>query len=179
MERLKPLLLKDLRNQCRSRGLNPGGSRETLIERLQEHMLQTGDMTLVASFDSLLPSAGGVANQTANTSLEIGGTAGNNYTRPEGQNAGNFITDRPTSRVLAPPGGGTSFSFGDGGSAPAQPPPKHDVGLGSIGMGASALGFGRNNYARPEGQNVGNFLSERPSSRVLAPPGGGSQVSFG
>lgn len=53
------------------------------------------------------------------------------------------------------------------------------MGLGSIGMGASALGFGRNNYARPEGQNVGNFLSERPSSRVLAPPGGGSQVSFG
>lgn len=30
----------------------------------------------------------------------------NNYSRPEGQNVGNFITDRPTSRVLAPPGEG-------------------------------------------------------------------------
>lgn len=44
MELLKPLLLKDLRNQCRARGINPGGSRETLQDRLQEHMLETGDM---------------------------------------------------------------------------------------------------------------------------------------
>ncbi len=28
-------------------------------------------------------------------------------------------------------------------------------------------------------QNVGNFLTDRPSSRVLAPPGGKSQISFG
>ena len=36
-----------------------------------------------------------------------------------------------------------------------------------------------NNYYRSEGQNVGNFLTDRPSSRVLAPPGGGSQICFG
>ena len=36
-----------------------------------------------------------------------------------------------------------------------------------------------NNYYRAEGQNVGNFMTDRPSSRVLAPPGGGSQISFG
>lgn len=36
-----------------------------------------------------------------------------------------------------------------------------------------------NNYYRAEGQNVGNFLTDKPSSRVLAPPGGGSQISFG
>ena len=36
-----------------------------------------------------------------------------------------------------------------------------------------------NNYSRPEGQNVGNFMTERNSSRVLAPPGGASQISFG
>lgn len=41
---LKPVLLKDLRIQCRARGLNPGGSRETLVERVKEHMLETGDM---------------------------------------------------------------------------------------------------------------------------------------
>jgi hypothetical protein len=34
-----------------------------------------------------------------------------------------------------------------------------------------------NNYARPGGmQNVGNFLTDKPSSRVLAPPGGRTQV---
>jgi hypothetical protein len=36
-----------------------------------------------------------------------------------------------------------------------------------------------NNYSRPEGQNVGNFMTERNSSRVLNPPGGRSQISFG
>jgi hypothetical protein len=36
-----------------------------------------------------------------------------------------------------------------------------------------------NNYVRPEGQNVGNFLTDRPSSRVLAAPGGDSQIVFG
>ncbi len=36
-----------------------------------------------------------------------------------------------------------------------------------------------NNYGRPEGQNVGNFLTDRPSSRVLAAPGGASQIFFG
>lgn len=33
-----------------------------------------------------------------------------------------------------------------------------------------------NNYSRPEGQNVGNFLSDRPSSKVSNAPGGSSQV---
>jgi len=40
------------------------------------------------------------------------GVNNNNYTRPSGQNVGNFITDRPSSRVLAPPGGGTSITLG-------------------------------------------------------------------
>ncbi len=38
---------------------------------------------------------------------------------------------------------------------------------------------GGNNYSRPGGQNVGNFLTERNSSRVLAAPGGISQIVFG
>ena len=36
----------------------------------------------------------------------------NNYARPDGQNTGNFMTDRNSSRVLAPPGGFSSFSLG-------------------------------------------------------------------
>lgn len=36
-----------------------------------------------------------------------------------------------------------------------------------------------NNYFRPEGQNVGNFISGRSSSRVLAPPGGRTHVQLG
>jgi SPIRAL1-like protein len=40
---VRPLLLQDLRIQCRARGLNPGGGRDTLADRLVEHMLATGD----------------------------------------------------------------------------------------------------------------------------------------
>jgi hypothetical protein len=46
---------------------------------------------------------------------------GNNYSRPEGQNVGNFLGVRPSSRVLAAPGGASSFSFG--GDAPATSTP--------------------------------------------------------
>lgn len=41
---LRPLLLKDLRIQCRARDLNPAGGREALVERLRQHMLDSGDM---------------------------------------------------------------------------------------------------------------------------------------
>jgi SPIRAL1-like protein len=41
---LKPVLLKDLRIQCRARGLNPAGGKEQLTERLREHMIATNDL---------------------------------------------------------------------------------------------------------------------------------------
>jgi hypothetical protein len=46
-EIIKPLLLKDLRIQCRARGLNPGGGKETLMERLRDNMLSTGNMCVI------------------------------------------------------------------------------------------------------------------------------------
>ncbi|PON73644.1 Protein SPIRAL1-like [Trema orientale] len=41
----------------------------------------------------------------------------NNYFRADGQNCGNFITDRPSTKVHAAPGGGSSlgYLFGGGG----------------------------------------------------------------
>nr|XP_043606116.1 protein SPIRAL1-like 1 [Erigeron canadensis] len=40
----------------------------------------------------------------------------NNYVRADGQNTGNFLTDRPSTKVHAAPGGGSSlgYLFGDG-----------------------------------------------------------------
>ncbi|MGV7388892.1 hypothetical protein PJJ88_29925, partial [Mycobacterium kansasii] len=35
-----------------------------------------------------------------------------------------------------------------------------------------------NNYFRAEGQNTGNFLTERPSTKVHAAPGGGSSLGY-
>jgi SPIRAL1-like protein len=40
---LKPVLLKDLRIQCRARGLSPAGGKEQLTERLKEDMIATND----------------------------------------------------------------------------------------------------------------------------------------
>ncbi|KAL1190752.1 Protein SPIRAL1-like 5 [Cardamine amara subsp. amara] len=39
----------------------------------------------------------------------------NNYQRAHGQNSGNFLTDRPTTKVKSVPGGGSSlgYLFGD------------------------------------------------------------------
>jgi protein SPIRAL1 and related proteins len=161
------------------------------------------------------------------------------------QNSGNFITDRSTTRLHAPPGGASSFSIGHmgGGSTSTVDPltgkqsPKARSGPDPYtGRGTSSLAsyvaapasyspapapapapaptlasapaqyqapgqqqqtFGArvqgssNDYQRSSAgnsyggingngsQNTGNFLSDRPTSRVLAPPGGGSSITFG
>ncbi|XP_059303732.1 protein SPIRAL1-like 1 isoform X2 [Lycium ferocissimum] len=43
------------------------------------------------------------------------GRNANNYFRADGQNTGNFLTDRPSTKVHAAPGGGSSlgYLFGD------------------------------------------------------------------
>ncbi|KAF3323396.1 protein SPIRAL1-like 1 isoform X2 [Carex rostrata] len=48
----------------------------------------------------------------------IQGSQTNNYHRAEGQNTGNFLTDRPSTKVHAAPGGGSSlgYLFGGGGN---------------------------------------------------------------
>ena len=119
------------------------------------------------------------------------------------QNCGNFITDRTTSRVLKAPGGGSSISFGD--AAPAGqyeaprarrcgPPPTSQISFGGYeeepvqqqapgpvthGMRSNAHSNSSNAYANGNNQNVGNFITDRPTYRVLKPPGGGSSISFG
>ncbi|KDP31366.1 hypothetical protein JCGZ_11742 [Jatropha curcas] len=40
----------------------------------------------------------------------------NNYFRADGQNCGNFLTDRPTTKVHAAPGGGSSLDYLFGGN---------------------------------------------------------------
>jgi general stress protein YciG len=47
-------------------------------------------------------------------------TSNNNYARPGGQNTGNFMTDRNSSRVLQAPGGASTICFGNEKSASEQ-----------------------------------------------------------
>ncbi|MED6111550.1 Protein SPIRAL1-like 1 [Stylosanthes scabra] len=49
----------------------------------------------------------------------IPGTLTNNYHRAEGQNCGNFLTDRPSTKVHAAPGGGSSLGYLFGGPSPS------------------------------------------------------------
>ncbi|KAK3225753.1 hypothetical protein Dsin_005615 [Dipteronia sinensis] len=46
----------------------------------------------------------------------VPGNNANNYFRADGQNCGNFLTDRPTTKVHAAPGGGSSLDYLFGGS---------------------------------------------------------------
>ena len=45
----------------------------------------------------------------------IPGSLKNNYHRADGQNCGNFLTDRPSTKVHAAPGGGSSLHYLFGG----------------------------------------------------------------
>ena len=81
------------------------------MERLKENMLETGNIELFAE-NATDDAKQNAMEAPASDSGSEAGALRNNYHRPEGQNVGNFITDRPSSRVLAPPGGGSSISIG-------------------------------------------------------------------
>mmetsp|Transcript_325 Transcript_325/g.555 ORF Transcript_325/g.555 Transcript_325/m.555 type:complete len:254 (-) Transcript_325:361-1122(-) len=103
---LQKMTLKEVRTILRERGLNPGGSQGALIDRYLEAV---ADGTCKPYL--MLNEADRTAFKTVN-----------NYSRPDGQNVGNFMTDRSSSRVLAPPGGRSTFSFGmDENDAPPRP----------------------------------------------------------
>ncbi|EOY01670.1 hypothetical protein QUC31_013662 [Theobroma cacao] len=53
---------------------------------------------------------------TKQTPAGINSTSTNNYLRADGQNTGNFITDRPSTKVHAAPGGGSSLGYLFGGA---------------------------------------------------------------
>ncbi|WOH08365.1 hypothetical protein DCAR_0727804 [Daucus carota subsp. sativus] len=63
---------------------------------------------------------------------------------------------------------------------PNSPPEPVDItkqipaGINSTALNSTAA----NNYFRADGQNTGNFLTERPSTKVHAAPGGGSSLDY-
>jgi len=101
------MTLPQLRVALRDAGLQPGGGLEALRTRLLEHAhgaapAPTADA--VSAGASAVTRPGDVSDPSA--------LRGNNYSRPDGQNVGNFISDRPSSRVIAPPGGGSQITLG-------------------------------------------------------------------
>ena len=65
---------------------------------------------------------------------------------------------------------------------PASPPPAAAApyySQTSSPVRSPTGGGNNNNYHRAGGQNVGNFITDRSSSRVTHAPGGASQITFG
>jgi len=93
----------------------------------------------------------------------------------------------------APPSyGGAPYQGGGGGAGGAgfaRPPPMQPVGgrcggasqadNTSLAFGGRGDGGSSNAYASGGNQNVGNGITDRRTTRVLEPPGGRSQISFG
>ncbi|KAK3288177.1 hypothetical protein CYMTET_4336 [Cymbomonas tetramitiformis] len=101
----KALTLGELRGHLRERGLNPGGGKDSLLERLNDGV-ESGQVPPV------------MKKNPAKAADSRPGTSNNNYARADGQNNGNFLTDRNSSRVLAAPGGASSVMLGTDPSTP-------------------------------------------------------------
>ncbi|MBA0631958.1 hypothetical protein Godav_000782 [Gossypium davidsonii] len=60
-------------------------------------------------------------------------------------------------------------------SKPAAAPEPVDI---SKQVPAGINSISANNYMRADGQNTGNFLTDRPSTKVHSAPGGGSSLDY-
>jgi len=103
------------------------------------------------------------------------------------QNCGNYITDRPTSKVSQVPGGKSNFSdmsFGGKDTSQIKVPNKRDPNARYDQAGGHGFrAKGSNAHANGANQNCGNCITDRPTSKVSQVPGGksnfGSGLGFG
>jgi len=115
----------------------------------------------------------------------------NAFANGANQNAGNTITDRPTTRLHQAPGGTSTICLGsDEASATTEPAsaPTAEVAQisGSVATEtpdtvapAPAKTVSSNAFANGANQNCGNTITDRPSTRVHQAPGGNSSVCLG
>lgn len=118
------------------------------------------------------------------------------------QNAGNFITDRPSTRVHCRPGGNSTICLG-GDPMPSSVQPRspqnqrvttpQGQGRPEVDRPAPAVAavkpessgaanrqaVSSNVFANGANQNAGNFITDRPSTRVHQGPGGRSSICLG
>jgi len=132
-------------------------------------------------------------------------------------NCDNFLGDRPSTRVHAPPGGASSFNIFGGydepaakptrpvAAAAAAPAPRTSAATETVVeskeskeapserfststsahsgsapvASAGAMRVSSNAFASNGHQNSGNFITDRSTTRLHAPPGGKSSFSFG
>ncbi len=93
---------------------------------------------------------------------------------------------RTSSRVLEEPGGKSSVQLGwdspkrkvqkTGEKKEFMSVSKHEQ---EKEVSSNPMAVSSNVYANGNSQNTGNFLTDRPTSKVSQPPGGKSSIQFG
>ncbi|XP_061366519.1 protein SPIRAL1-like 3 isoform X1 [Gastrolobium bilobum] len=99
-----------------------------------------------------------------------------------------FGSEETASNVQSANNQGHSANGGRSQNASVASPPidkQIQAGIPSVtsppidkGIPAGIPGNLKNNYHRADGQNCGNFLTDRPSTKVHAAPGGGSSLDY-
>ncbi|KAH6758501.1 SPIRAL1-like1 [Perilla frutescens var. frutescens] len=88
---------------------------------------------------------------------------------PAPKPAANNVEAPPPSRNPAPAASNAVAEKSSAVAAPTGEPKQIPAGI---------QGSQKNNYFRADGQNTGNFLTDRPSTKVHAAPGGGSSLGY-
>lgn len=123
--------------------------------------------------------------------MAVGRSGSRNSSREPGFSSGSALPQPRASsrgRAASPGGlyGGAANQF-DRGNFPPPAPRQGGLNHGAARQGeATSLAFGAradncssNAFANGANQNCGNGITDRRTTRVLAPPGGRSQISFG
>jgi len=88
---------------------------------------------------------------------------------------GNGEAPKPTTNNVAPPQNQGQVASNGLAEKPTAPAPQVDI---TKQIPAGIQGNPANNYFRADGQNSGNFITDRPSTKVHAAPGGGSSLGY-
>ena len=110
---LKRMPLSELRTLCRRHSLQPAGCKDALVERLEDWMmLMKNNNNTGVETSNVFDATRAAPGTKTRGQRENNNNNNNNYARATtSQNVGNFLTERRTSRVLAPPGGASSGIF--------------------------------------------------------------------
>lgn len=116
--------------------------------------------------------------------LKAGAISSNAFASNTSQNSGNFLTERPSTTLLAPPGGRSTICLGEYPEVKQVVPPggKSSICLGLDAKEAAVSGVSSvssNAFASGKNQNSGNVLTDRPTTLLHAPPGGYSTIRLG
>jgi len=110
-------------------------------------------------------------------SLGWGADAAPAPARRTGRGAGQFVPSETGASAYAPAAAPAYSAPAPAYSAPE--PAAYSAPLSAAPGRATGVTGSSNAFARGANQNQGNVLTDRPTSKVLAPPGGRSSIVFG